>query len=81
MVEMVEERLFTPRTVERKLVSLGLRLKARTRGGFFPATVGQLPAIAGRLSLLEDICQKIPGLAGLCGVYTVIAEKPLRRIA
>ncbi|MFQ5880871.1 MAG: class I SAM-dependent methyltransferase [Candidatus Methylomirabilales bacterium] len=76
-VEMVEERLFTPGAVERKLVSLGLRIKARTLGGFFPPAIGDLPPIADRLNRLEDICQKIPGLADLGGIYTVIAQKPV----
>lgn len=76
VVEMAEERLFAPRTVVRKLVSLGLRLKARSGGGFFPPVVGQIRGIAGRLSDLEDFCQKVPGLAGLSGIYTVIAQKP-----
>jgi 2-polyprenyl-3-methyl-5-hydroxy-6-metoxy-1,4-benzoquinol methylase len=78
MVKMAEERLFTPGAVERKLVSVGLRIKVRILGGFFPPIVGALPAIAARLNRLESICQKSPGLASLAGIYTMIAQKPGR---
>jgi 2-polyprenyl-3-methyl-5-hydroxy-6-metoxy-1,4-benzoquinol methylase len=78
VVEMVEERLFTPGTIERKLLSIGLQIKDKTLGGFFPSTVGQLSAIAAYLNRLEEICQRIPGLAGLGGIYTIIARKLAR---
>lgn len=75
VVRMVEERLFAPATIERMLVSMGLRTKARILGGFFPPVVGRLPAIAVRLNGIEDICEKVPGLAAIGGIYTVIAQK------
>ncbi|MFQ6674682.1 MAG: class I SAM-dependent methyltransferase [Fidelibacterota bacterium] len=78
VVEMVEERLFTPYAIERKLLSLGFTIKTRTLGGFFHPAVGQLPAVAARLNRLENICQKVPGLASLAGIYTVVAQKPLK---
>lgn len=75
VVRMVEERLFTPATIERMLVSMGLRTKARILGGYFPPVVGRLPAIAIQLNRIEDICQKVPGLAAVGGIYTVTAQK------
>ncbi len=75
VVKIAQEFLLTPRAAERKLISLGFRIKARSLGGFFPPIVGDLPLIAGRLNGLENVCQKIPGLAALGGIYTFVAEK------
>ncbi len=75
VVKMVEENLFTPAAMERELISRGLRVKNRTLGGFFPSVVGNRPTIATRLNRLEDIFEKIPCVANLGAIYTVVAQR------
>jgi hypothetical protein len=75
-VPMAEERLFTPGSIERRLASMGLCVKRRVLGGFAPPLVGAHPSVMRRLDRLEDLCQRTPGLAHLCGIYTLLAGKP-----
>jgi 2-polyprenyl-3-methyl-5-hydroxy-6-metoxy-1,4-benzoquinol methylase len=75
-VEMAEERVLTPRFIERRLASLGLRVTRRVLGGFMPPQAGAYASLITRAERLEDLCARTPGLAQLCGIYTVLAEKP-----